>query len=95
MKLNEYVCISDLTRLSSKQIEAFSTYLKFLGYNRAENFWERRPAFNGAVITIFDSITLGVSVLWTVDVDTDLTKRILYEEVLRMVAIGEAMTHEC
>lgn len=38
MKLNEYVCISDLTLLSSKQIEAFAAYLKFLGYNRAENF---------------------------------------------------------
>lgn len=96
MKLNEYVCISDLTLLSSKQIEAFAAYLKFLGYNRAEDFWERRPAFNDdAVITIFDSTIYGEYVLWTDGVDTDLTNRISYEEVLRMVAIGEAMTHEC
>lgn len=29
--------------------------------------------------------------MWTDDVDTDLTNRISYEEVLRMVAIGEMM----
>lgn len=96
MKLNEYVCISDLARLSLSQIEAFSTYLKFLGYVNSEGFWERRPhARLNAAISILPTVYYGGAVLWTIVNDTNHHNRISYEDLLRMVAIGETMTHEC
>lgn len=100
MKLSEYVCISDLARLSSRQIEAFASYLKFIGIDFDDSF-ENIKYYNSQypkdVLVVWDSFGLSRKpyITLTCPEDVDLTVRHGIDEVLRMVTIGEAMTHGC
>lgn len=100
MKLNEYFCISDLLTLSVEQFEALRNYLKFIGigfdysYENIKFYNSKYPEY---VFTAWDTCGLSTKPYITLTYleDEDLTTRHDINDILRMAAIGEAMTHEC
>lgn len=100
MKLNEYFSVSDLTTLSVEQFEALRNYLKFIGVDFDISYEDMKFLFSNHIDCVLAVWDLGgfVSTPYirlTYLEDESLTTRHDINDITRMVAIGEAMTHEC
>lgn len=96
MKLNDYVLRSDIEKLSKSQYQAFRCYLKFINIGNwieYEDIAVAEPELD--ILIVASRIYTTDALLWT-DLDTDpqTDDPIPYEEILRMVAIGELMNDQ-
>lgn len=96
MKLNDYVLRSDIEQLSKDQYQAFRCYLKFIGIDnwiKYEDIAVTEPELD--IIIVAERVYDTDALLWTIlDTDPDVANQFSYEEILRMVAIGEMMNDQ-
>ena len=93
MKLNDYVLRSDIEKLSKDQYESFTCYLELvsiINWIKYEDMAVVEPELDILVVgeRVYDTDALLRSRL---DSDPDIVNQFSYEEILRMVAIGELM----
>ena len=99
MKLNEYFSLADIASLSKEQFEALRKYLKFIGIDFDDPYEDIKFLFsnhNDYVLAVYDfgGFASTPYIRLTYDYDEDLTTRHDINDIMRMVEIGEAMTHE-
>ena len=94
MKLNDYMPVSDLQLLSEQQYNSLMNYLLFIGIKSAISYNQMQTMqTNLIVLTVYEREAV-VSLFWTSVNDNDLASKHSYEDIVRMVEIGELTTYE-